>query len=235
MEEEEEVWMESVTFLFPTVAVLRRVENSSPGSRSEASRRPERPSRTPTVPSVEARTTRVPPRPTTEPSSTQGLEYTFPGARKAQTGAPSARLRRRSRPSCDPHSTPWWSGVTRGDEKTGPSLKTKTSIFLGVDSLKTWTGAAHQLPLVAIATDVSVHRADDHPTGGGVGRGEERDVPAVRPQDGAGVLGAEQKRTSLENAPLPRRRGSKGVGVGVAHGVEAEETTAQRGGEQPSE
>lgn len=96
------------------------------------------------------------------------------------------------------------------------SSKLKQSIFLGVDSLKTWTGAAHQFPLVAIATDVSVHRADGHPTGGGVGRGEERDVPAVRPQDGAGVLGAEKKKKkSLENSPAVQKTRFLNVSVSV--------------------
>lgn len=98
-------------------------ENSSPDRVEEASVRPSRPSRTHTVPSVEARPTRVPRLPTAEPSSRQGLEKTFPVVRKLQTREPSLQFRQYKEPSCDPHRTCRWSGVTHGDEKTGPFVR----------------------------------------------------------------------------------------------------------------
>ena len=98
-------------------------ENSSPGRVKEASFCPSSPSRIHTAPSVDATATRVPVLPATEPSNTHGLEYTFPVVWKVQTKEPSAQFRQYSRPSCDPHRTLCWSGVTHGEEKTGPFVK----------------------------------------------------------------------------------------------------------------
>lgn len=98
-------------------------ENSSPGRVNEANVCPSCPSRIHTVPSVEARATRVPLLPTTQPSNTHGLENTFPVVWKVQTKEPSAQFREYRQPSCDPQRTLRWSGVTHGEEKTGPFVK----------------------------------------------------------------------------------------------------------------
>lgn len=98
-------------------------ENSSPLRVVEASMRPSRASRTHTVPSVDARPTRVPHLPAAEPSNTQGLEKTFPVVRKLQAREPSAQFRQYKEPSCDPHRTCRRSGVTHGEENTGPFVR----------------------------------------------------------------------------------------------------------------
>lgn len=81
-------------------------ENSSPGRVNEASVCPSPASRIQAVPSVEAAATRgVPLLPTTEPSNTNGLEYTFPVVWKVQIKEPLAPSRQYRQPSCDPHKT----------------------------------------------------------------------------------------------------------------------------------
>lgn len=72
---------------------------------------------------MEATATSRPVPPTTEASNAHGLEYTFPVVVNVHSKEPSVRFRQYRQPSCDPHRTVRRSGLTHGEEKTGPFVR----------------------------------------------------------------------------------------------------------------